>query len=165
MHGENLLAPQFVRPVYEYLTVESSGTQQGRIKNFRPVGCPEQHHSRFWVETIQFSQELVQRLLLFVMSTQRVRAARSPKRIQFVDKNDRRGYLAGLLEQITHPGGSDSDEHLHELRAGNRKEWDTRLPRYRARQQRLAGAGRADQQDPLGRPAAQTAIPLGILQE
>src|SRR4028118_805085 len=47
------------------------------------------------------------------------------------------------------PGGADADDHLEKSRAGNGEEGLVRLAADRARQQRLAGVGRADQQRPL----------------
>ena len=104
----------------------------GRIKDLGPVGRRQQHHAAFWIETVKFSQELIQRLLLFVMPAKSICAASSPQRIQFIDKNDRGGHLTCLLEQIAHSGGADADEHLDKFGAGNREERDTRFARDRA---------------------------------
>jgi hypothetical protein len=53
----------------------------------------------------------------------------------------------GLVEQVADAAGADADEHLDELRAGDAEERDARLAGDRAGHQRLAGAGRADEQD------------------
>ena len=55
----------------------------------------------------------------------------------------------GLLEQVAHPGGADADEHLDEVGAGDRVERHAGLAGDRAREQRLAGAGRAVEQHAL----------------
>src|SRR5918993_927591 len=53
-----------------------------------------------------------------------VEAARSPEHrltagaaygIELVDKDDRWGVLAGLLEEVPHAAGADTHEQLHEL--------------------------------------------------
>ena len=54
--------------------------------------------------------------------------------------------LLGLLEQLAHARGAHADEQLDELRAADREERHARLAGDRAREQRLAGAGRPDQQ-------------------
>src|SRR3546814_5537455 len=53
--------------------------------------------------------------------------------------------LLALLEHVAHAAGADADEHLDEVRAGDREERHVRLPRDGAGEQRLAGAGRADE--------------------
>ena len=75
------------------------------------------------------------------------------------------GAFACLLEQVAHARGADADEHLNELRAGDREERHARLARDRPREQRFAGAGRADQQDALRHAPAQPAVLCGILQK
>ena len=73
--------------------------------------------------------------------------------------------LARLLEQVAHAGRADADEHLDELRAGDRKERHPRLAGDGTGEQRLAGARRADQQHALGRTAAEAAVALRVLQK
>ena len=59
-------------------------------------------------------------------------------------------FCLGLLEQVADAAGADADEHLDEVRAGDRVERHARLAGDGAGQQRLAGAGRAVQQHALG---------------
>ena len=83
-------------------------------------------------------------------------AAGAAQRVEFVDEDDRRRLLARLLEQIAHPRRADADEHFDEFRAVDREERHAGLAGHRAREQRLAGARRPDQQDALrhrARPA------------
>ena len=73
--------------------------------------------------------------------------------------------LLGLLEHVAHARGADADEHLDEVGAGDREERHLGLARDRARQQRLAGTGRADHQHALGNLAAELLELARILQE
>src|SRR6202044_3351832 len=43
-------------------------------------------------------------------------------RVDLVHEHDRRGVRLRLLEQVADTGGADADEHLHEVRAGDRVE-------------------------------------------
>ena len=61
--------------------------------------------------------------------------------------------------------GADADEHLDEVGAGDGEERHVRLAGDGAGQQRLAGAGRADQQHALGDLAAEALELLRVLQE
>ncbi|MND92397.1 hypothetical protein D3C80_845520 [compost metagenome] len=73
--------------------------------------------------------------------------------------------MAGLVEQVTHPGGTHAHEHLHELRAGDREKWHRRFPGDGLGDQGLAGAGWAYQQRALGHMGAKARIPRLVFQE
>ena len=67
-------------------------------------------------------------------------------------------FCARLLEQVAHARGADADEHLDELGAGDREERHLGLAGDRLGQQRLAGAGRADQEHALRHAPAEPAV-------
>ena len=58
--------------------------------------------------------------------------------------------VLGLLEQVAHPAGADADEHLHEVGAGDGEERHAGLAGHGPGEERLARAGRAEQQHALG---------------
>src|SRR6516162_8873391 len=99
------------------------------------------------------------------MPTCSVAAAGATERIQLVDKNDCRRMLPSLLEQITNPGSTDTDEHLDKLRAGDREERDPCLASDGTGEQCLPGPRRADQQHTLRGAAAETPVCQRVLQE
>ena len=74
-------------------------------------------------------------------------------------------FFLRLLEQVAHAAGADADEHLDEVGAGDREERHVRLAGDGAGEQRLAGAGRADQQHALRDAAAEALELLRIVQE
>jgi hypothetical protein len=74
----------------------------------------------------------------------------SGRLVDLVDEDDGGRVRLGLLEQVAHAAGADADEHLDEVRAGDRVEGHAGLAGDSASEQRLAGAGRAVQQDALG---------------
>ena len=92
-------------------------------------------------------------------------AALATDRVDLVDEDDRPAHLAGLLEQVADAAGADADEHLHEVRTGDREEADAGLTGNGAGEQCLAGARRADQQHALGHACADLAEALGHAQE
>jgi hypothetical protein len=73
--------------------------------------------------------------------------------------------LARLQEQIAHARRADADDHLDELGRGEAEERHARFPGDRPREQRLAGARRADQQHALRHGAAEPLVLRGVLQE
>ena len=99
------------------------------------------------------------------MATAETGAALAADRVDLVDEDDRPAHPACLLEQVADAAGADADEHLHEVGAGDRQEPDAGLAGDGAGEQRLAGAGRTDEQDALGDAGADLAEPLGHPQE
>ena len=117
-------------------------------------------------EPVHLGEDLVERLLaLVVAADRRAAAARAADRVELVDEDDRRRRLLGLLEQVAHPAGADADDHLDELRRREREERHVGLAGHGARQQRLAGPGRARQQHALGDRRAEAAVLSGVPQE
>ena len=87
------------------------------------------------------------------------------ERVELVDEDDAGRLGLGLREQIADARGADADEHLDELRAAQAEERHLRFAGDRAREQRLAGARRADEQHALRNPAADARVLLRGLQE
>jgi len=87
-----------------------------------------------------------------------------PIGVQLVDEDDAGRLLLRLLEEVAHPRGSHSHEHLDELRAGEEEERDVGLAGHGASEKRLAVPGGPTSSTPLGMrpPAADT---FGVLEE
>ena len=113
-------------------------------------------------EAVHLGQDLVQRLLLLARAADRDLAARAADRVELVDEDDRRRVLARLLEQVAHARRADADDHLDELGGAHREERHAGLAGDGAREQRLAGARRADQQHALRRGAAEARVLLRV---
>src|SRR6516162_7184933 len=75
------------------------------------------------------------------------------------------GAARRLLEKVADPRGADADEHLDKFRARYREKGYSRLARDRARQQRLSGARRPDQQHALGDARAEAPERFRVAQE
>ena len=86
-------------------------------------------------------------------------------RVDFVDEDDAGRVLLGLLEHVAHAAGADADEHFDEVGARNGEERHVGFAGDRARDQRLAGAGRADQQHAARNPAAEPLELARVAQE
>ena len=147
---EDLQTALQVRTVDGDLPVETAGAQQRRVEDVRPVRGGDQDHAALHVEAVHLDEELVQRLLALVVAAAEARTAVPADGVDLVDEDDRRGVRLGLLEQVTDPGGTDTDEHLDEVGTGDRVERDARLAGDGAREQGLARSGRAVQQHALG---------------
>src|SRR5262249_10098138 len=150
MHLQDFQPSGAVGAVDYHLTVEPSGTQQGRIKHLRAIGGGEQDHARARIKAVELGEQLVERLLLLVIAAERAGYAAAPQRVELIDEDDTGRRSPRLLEKVADPRGPDADEHLDKLRAGYREKGYSRLAGDRARQQRLSGAWRPDQQHALG---------------
>ena len=159
------LRPEPVGPVDDDLAVEAARAQQRRVEDVRPVGGGDQDDVVLHLEPVHLDEQLVQRLLALVVTAAEAGAAVAPDGVDLVHEDDARAVLLGLLEQVPHARGADADEHLDEVRAGDREERHAGLAGDRAREQRLAGAGRPVQEHALGDSRAQRLEFLGVLEE
>src|SRR5699024_10983363 len=97
-------------------------------------------------EAVHLDEQLVERLLTLVVAAAHAGAALAADGVDLVDEDDAGAVLLGLLEQVTDTGGTDTDEHLDEVGAGDGVERHPGLTRDGTRQQGLTGAGRAVEQ-------------------
>ena len=165
MHAQDLLAADEVGIGHDDLAVETARTQQRRIEHVGTVGGGDQDHAFVRLEAVHLDQQLVQRLLALVIAAAEAGAAMAADRIDFVDEDDAGRVLLGLLEHVAHAACADADEHFDEVGTGDREERHIRFARDGAREQRLAGARRADQQHALGDAAAEALEFLRVVQE
>src|SRR6202161_346910 len=143
---EDLRAPLAVGPVDGDLAVEAAGAQQRRVEDVGAVGRRDHDDVVLRLEAVHLDEQLVERLLALVVTAAKTRATVAPDGVDLVHEDDARAVLLGLLEQVAHARGADADEHLDEVRAGDREERHARLARHGAREQRLTGARRPVQQ-------------------
>ena len=141
------------------------GTQERRIEHVGTVGGGDEDDAFVRLEAVHLDEELVERLLALVVSAAETRAAVTADRVDFVDEDDARRVLLALLEQIADAAGADADEHLDEVRSADREERHVRFAGDGAREQRLAGAGRAHQQHALRNASAEFLEFLRLLEE
>ena len=165
MNLEDLLAADDVRVRHHHLAVETAGTQQRGIEHVGPVGRRDQDHAFIGLEAVHLDQQLVERLLALVIAAAETGAAMTADRVDFVDEDDAGRVLLGLLEHVADAASADADEHFDEVGTRNGEERHVGFARDRARDQRLAGAGRADQQHAARNPSAEALEFAGIAQE
>ena len=146
VHLQDLLAADHVRIRHDHLAVEAARAQQRGIEHVGPVGRGDQDDAFVGLEAVHLDQQLVERLLALVVAAAEAGAAMAADRVDFVDEDDAGRVLLRLLEHVAHAAGADADEHLDEVGARDGEERHVGFAGDRARDQRLAGAGRADQQ-------------------
>ena len=108
---------------------------------------------------------MVERLLALVVAAAEAGTAVTADCVDFVDEDDAGRILLRLFEHVAHAAGADADEHLDEVRSGDGEERHISLAGNGAGKQRLAGAGRADQQQAARDAPAESLEFAGIAQE
>ena len=147
--------PLHVGARHDDAAVEAARAQERRVEHVGPVGRGDEDDALVRLEAVHLDEQLVQRLLALVVTAAEAGAAVAADGVDLVDEDDAGRVLLALLEQVAHAAGADADEHLDEVRAGDREERHARLAGDGAREQRLAGARRAHHQDALGDAAAE----------
>ena len=106
-------------------------------------------------KTIHFDEQLVERLLAFVVATADACAALASDGVDLVDEDEAGRGLLGLLEKIAHAACAHAHEHFDERCARHREEGHARFSGDGLGQERLACARRAHQEHAAGNLAAQ----------
>ena len=132
------------------LAVEAARAQQRRVEDVGAVGRRDEDDVGLDVEAVHLDEQLVEGLLALVVAAAEAGATVAADGVDLVDEDDGRGVGLGLLEQVAHAARADTDEHLDEVRAGDRVERHAGLAGDGAGEQGLAGAGRAVEQHALG---------------
>src|SRR5688572_27612185 len=146
MDLQDLLAADHVRVRDDDLPVEPAGAQQRRVKHVRAVRRGDEDDALVGLEAVHLDEQLIERLFALVVAAAEAGAAMPADGVDFVDEDDAGGVLLRLLEHVAHAARANADEHFDEVGARNREERHIGFTRDGTRNQRLAGAGRADQE-------------------
>ncbi len=165
VHAKNFFAALYVWTRHNHAAIETARAQKRRIENVRTVGGGDQDDAFVRFEAVHFDEQRVQGLLALVVSAAETCAAMAADRVDFIDEDDARRVLLALLEKIANAAGAHADEHLDEIRTGNREERNVRFAGNRASEQSLAGSRRPDEQHALRNASAELLEFLRILQE
>jgi len=125
MNLENRQPPGLVGAIDQHLAIEAPGPKQGGVQNLRSIGGRQQNDAGTGIKAIEFGQQLVECLFLFVLAAQDTGCPAATKCIQLVDKDDASRSLSCLLKQVPDPCGADADKQLDKFRARNREEGNT----------------------------------------
>src|SRR3990172_695142 len=155
MYFKYLLSPPYIGKGNNNLPVKASRPQKSRIKNVGTIGGRNEDYAIIRFKTIHLNKQLIQCLLPFVMPAAETGAPVSSHRIDLIDKDDAGRILFRLRKKVPYARGAHADKHLHKVGTTNAEEKDIGLAGDCPRQQGFAGAGRANQQQPLRYPPAQ----------
>ena len=163
VHLEDLLAAGEVGRRDEQLAVEAARAEQRRVEILDAVRGAHDDDLVAGREAVELDEELVQRLVL--LAVEAVAGAGGADRVELVDEDDRRRVLARGVEELADARGAEAGEHLDERGRALRVEARARLVGDRLREQRLAGAGRAVEEEALRHARAEPREPLRVAEE
>ena len=165
VYFQNLLSALDIRIAHHDLAVESARTQQRRVEDVTAVGGGDNDDVILSGKAVHFHQQLVQRLLPFVVSAADACATVTAYSVDLVNEDDRRCIFLCLVEQITDTGCTHAHEHFYKVRTGDREERAACLAGNGSGKQCFTSTRRPHQQDTLRDACAQFSVLPGILQE
>ena len=98
VHFQDRLASLHIWTIHDHLAVETARAQQRRVQNVWPVGRRNNDDIRIGVEAIHLDQQLVERLLPFVVTAAQACAAMTADRVNFINENDAGAVALRLFE-------------------------------------------------------------------
>ena len=150
---------------HDHLTVETTGTQQGRVQHVGTVGGGNEDDALIAFKAVHFNQHLVQGLLAFVVPAAEPGSALTAHGVNFVNKDKAGSIFFALHKKVAHARSAHAHKHFHKVRAGNGKEGNPRLTGHGACKKGLTRAGRAHEQNALGNAPAKAGKLFGIGQK
>ena len=115
MNLKNKLSCTHVGKVYCDLLIKTTGAEECTVQNVRAVCCSHDYYAFVFFKTVHLHQELVQRLLSFVMSAAEACAALSAHGIDFVYEYDTGSIFLCLFEGITDSGCTYTDVKFNKV--------------------------------------------------
>ena len=164
MHLENLQSALARRRLHGDLTIEPTGADERLVQHVDAVRGGDAHHPGVAPEPVELHQELVQRLVAFVVARP-ARASRSADGVELVDEDDRGRLLLRLREEVADARGADAHEHLDKLGRGEGEERGAGLAGDGPGEERLAAAGGTGEHHALGNLGARRLELLRLAKE
>src|SRR4030042_254729 len=147
MDFQNLLSTIDIGSVDHHMTVESPGSEKSGIQNLRSVGGGHDNHPWIGVKTIHLRQELIECLLLFVVSPHGIDPARLSEGIQFVNENNTGSMVLSLSKEVPDSCCSHSDNSLYDIKTTNGEKRDVRLSSHGSGEQGFSCSRHSHQED------------------
>ena len=166
VHIEDGFALIDVRHVDVDLAVKTTGTHQGLVQNVGAVGRREDDHPTVGPKPVHLGQELIQGVFTLIVGSEvGILAACPANGVDFVNEDDGRRLLFGLLEEVTNARRANPHEHLDKIRAAQAEERHLGFTGNRLGEQGLSGARRAHEKGTLGDFRPEFGVLVGVLEE
>ena len=150
MNLEDSLASVDVGIAYNDLTVKASRSEKRGVEYVGTVGRGDEDNALVYAEAVHLYEQLVKRLLAFVVAAAETCASLSADGVDLVDKDNAGRVLLRLVKEVADTRRTYADEHLYKIRTRNREERYACLARDCAREKGFTCSGRAYEQYALG---------------
>ena len=165
VHLQDRNATLQVWAIKDHLAIESAWAQQRRIKHVRTVRGGDDNHVGTSLKAVHLHEDLIQRLLALIVRSAESGATLATDGVNLIDEHDARRVALGLIEEVAHTRGTNTNEHLNELGARDAEERHASLTGNGTGEEGLSCARRADQEHALRDLCAQRFEALWELQE
>ncbi len=126
--------------------VESARTKESGVKDIGTVCRCHNDNAVIRAEAVHLNEELVKRLLSFIVTAAETCASVTSHSVDFVYKDDTCGVFLCGFEKVTHTRRAHTYVHFDKVRTRNREEGNSRFSCNRFRKQRFTCTGRAYEQ-------------------
>src|SRR5699024_11254381 len=113
--AQDLLAADEVRVADRDLAVAAARAQEWWVEHVRSVRRGHEDDALAAVEAVHLHEQLVEGLLALVVAAAHSGATLATDGVDLVDEDDAGCVLLRLHEQVAHTGGTDTNEHFHEV--------------------------------------------------
>ncbi len=165
MDLEDAQTSQDIRVIDYDASVEPAGPQKRWVEDVGSVCRRDEDDACVAFESVHLDQQLVERLLAFVMAAAQSGATMPTDGIDFIDEDDARSVLFPLFKEVPDAGGAYPDEHLDEIGARDRKEGHIGFAGDGLGQQSFSGSRRTHQEHTFGNLPAEALELLRVFEE
>ena len=96
MHLQDSFATLDIGSWHDNAPIKPTRAEQGRIQHIGPIGRGDENDSFVRFEAVHLDQQLVQRLLAFVMAAAETGAAMAPNGVDFINEDNAGRILLAL---------------------------------------------------------------------
>ncbi len=146
MNLQYFFSALYIRVVYGYLSVKSSGTQQRRVEYIGAVCRGNNDNAVVFGKAVHLNEQLIKRLFALVVSTAEACASMSADGVDFIYEHYGGSHLFCGIEKVSYARRADADVHFHKIGARNREEGHVCFTGNRLCKQGFTCAGRAYKQ-------------------
>jgi len=128
MYLKDLLTRLNIRFIQSNLSIETSGSSERFVKDIGSICSSQYDNSGCWGKSIHLYKDLIECILpLVIASSKSTFTSLTSNSINLIYEYNARSVITRLLEQVTNSCGSNSDEHLNEVRSRGTEEWYRRF--------------------------------------
>src|SRR4051812_4960754 len=102
MYGQDAFAPFHIGTVDHHAAIKAARAQQRRIEHIGTVGGGHQNNTIIRLKAVHLYQQLIERLLTFIVAAAQASAAMTAYCVDLVDEDNAGRILLALLKKISY---------------------------------------------------------------